>query len=185
MRTDEDLMTAYVEGDVRALDVLHTRYRAFLLASMRRRLGSPSDAEDVVQQTFLRLHIARATYRTGEPFRPWLLTIAHNVRRDHARTRARHPEHELDPELTEGPSDTLRALERAESVSLLRRALQRLTPPLRTTVEMHWLEDRAFDEVARLSGLRQGTVRVRAHRACAQLRAIFTEEPALADVEIA
>ena len=68
---------------------------------------------------------------------------------------------------------TLRPVEQAENVSLLSRAIEKLTPMLREVAVSHWLAERDFDEIARASGQRAGTIRVRAHRACGRLREIL------------
>jgi RNA polymerase sigma-70 factor (ECF subfamily) len=176
MVTDEQLMLAFVDGDDDALAMLYARYRARLTASLVRRTGSRSDADDLVQQTFLRLFHARSTYRPGELVRPWIFAIAHNIRRDGERSRARRPfadACEIDS-LT-AANDTVRPLEQAETTRLLRRALATLTPALRTTVEHHWLEEREFGEVAAILGVREGTLRVRAFRAVHSLRELLPE----------
>lgn len=174
MRTDEELMRAFVAGDVHALDALYRRYRPMLLASLARWSRNGADAEDVLQQTFVRVHRFRHTYRDGEPVRPWVFAIAHNTRRDAGRAASRRPETMLDADLLASVSDTLGAIEARESVTILRRALATLSPALRTALELHWLEERDFGEVSALTGVREGTLRVRAHRACHVIREFFS-----------
>src|SRR5688572_804819 len=96
MRSDEDLMQAYVAGDEHAFDEIYRRYRPVLLAVMRRHLASRTDVEDLVQLTFLKLHRARASYRSGTPVKRWLFTIARNTRKDHLRSSRRNLECEGD-----------------------------------------------------------------------------------------
>ena len=152
---------------------LYRRYRVPLLAAMRR--ACPAfENEDVVQETFIRLQRARDTYRLGEPVRPWLWTIAHNVRKDLARREARRPDVRGRAPIAATAADaTHRPLEHAENVALLGRAIGELTPMLREVTVSHWLAESDFDEIAEASGRRPGTIRVRAHRACLRLRAIL------------
>jgi RNA polymerase sigma-70 factor (ECF subfamily) len=85
--TDEALMARYVEGDQRAFNELFRRYQPLLERLLRP--GLSADAKDVVQQTFLNLHRARGTFIHGSAFRPWLLTIAFNLKRQHFRQHFR------------------------------------------------------------------------------------------------
>jgi RNA polymerase sigma factor (sigma-70 family) len=182
MRSDEQLMDAYVQGDSAAFDAIYRRYHPVLLGVMRRYLSSVPDAEDLVQHTFLKLHRARESYRAGTPLRPWLFMIARNVRKDHLRSLMRSCESPGDVDsapVADDPSETLEARERASEV---RAALRKLSGTLRRTAELHWLEDCSFEEIARREGILQGTARVRAHRACAQMRRMLDDQPATAEV---
>ena len=180
MRSDEELMQAFVdEGDERAFEALYRRHRPPVIALLRRRGVPLADAEDLAHEAFLRLYRARETYRRGEPLRPWLYTIAHRVRLDAGRAAARRPVTPADVDVHPSSADTHHPLERAESVKLLRGALAKLSPILRTTVTMHWIDERDFEDLSRELGVQQGTARVRAHRACARLRELLSElEPA-------
>lgn len=173
MRTDEELMAAFAGGEVGALGELFRRNHARMVDACVARGAPRCDAEDVVQETFVRLHVAARSYRVGEPVRPWLLTILHNVRRDGLRAIARRPHSEIDFDALASTTDTARPLEQRETVVLVRRALRALSPVLREVVEQHWLEDQDFDEVAAASGVASGTLRVRAHRARHALREVL------------
>src|SRR5205823_3397947 len=84
VRTDDELMAAYLAGETAAFDELFRRYALPLLRSLRRRLPA-EDANDVVQQTFLQLHRCRFDYLPGAGVRPWIYTIAFNLQRRQAR----------------------------------------------------------------------------------------------------
>lgn len=171
--TDEELMGRFCDGNDRAFAELYRRHRKPLIAAMRR-AGPPRDAEDVVQDAFVRLHRARDSYQRGQPVRPWLWTIAHNLRKDVARRSVRRAEVRIETVSMVAANDqTARTVERAEHAWLLHGAIERLTPILRFMTVAHWLEERDFEEIALASGQRAGTVRVRAHRACLRLREIL------------
>jgi RNA polymerase sigma-70 factor (ECF subfamily) len=169
MRSDEDLMQAWSSGDATAFPELFHRYAGLLGRVLGRGLPRPEDSRDLVQQTFLQLHRARRDYRTGAPFRPWLLAIGANVRRMHLRASGRRPEVPVPTEeLTAqvAPADP----EKAERAAQVRAALDTLPPDQREVVWLHWFEGLSFQEVATIVGARDGTVRVRAHRAYERLR---------------
>src|SRR5438128_1919265 len=95
MRSDEELMRAYVSGDSAAFRELFERYGPVLLRVMRHQLRRPEEARDLVQQTFLQLHRSRLDFREGAQLRPWLFTIAMNLKREYFRRAGRRPESEL------------------------------------------------------------------------------------------
>jgi RNA polymerase sigma-70 factor (ECF subfamily) len=173
---DEQLMQAYVAGDREAFRELFRRYTPQLLRLFVNG-GAHADAQDLLQQTFLQLHRARFDYRSCEPLRPWVFTIARNLRRELTRRRARRPEAELhdasDLRDSSSSSDPTRPLE-AERI---RAALATLPPPQQEVIELHWLQELPFSEVAQVVGASLSVVKVRAHRGYRALRAILGEEP--------
>jgi RNA polymerase sigma-70 factor (ECF subfamily) len=174
--SDEELMTAYVGGDHAAFRVLFERYAPMLMRMARRRLSSDEEAREVVQQTFFQLNRARNDFREGAKLRPWVVTIAMNLIREHYRKRGRRKEASLDAAIhTVGvpPKDRL---EEAERAIQLREAIAQLPESQRTVVELHWLSELPFAEVARIVGAKEGAVRVRAHRAYKRLKEILAPE---------
>lgn len=163
-------MAAYVAGDDGAFDELFRRYAPLLERAMRRRLPSASDAQDVVQQTFLQLHRARFDFDGSRRFRPWLFTIAFNLQRELSRSRARKPTTSLEPD---HPSPARAASTDVEDVH---RALASLPEQTREVITLHWLEGLSFADVAILVGASEGAVKVRAHRGYEALRRFFEHE---------
>src|SRR5262245_34419269 len=96
MKSDEELMASYVAGDEPSFRALFRRHAPVLLRTLGRDLWRPEDANDLVQQTFLQLHRGRRDYQLGRPLRPWLYTIAFNVKREYFRRTKRRPESPLD-----------------------------------------------------------------------------------------
>jgi RNA polymerase sigma-70 factor (ECF subfamily) len=168
--SDSELALAYlIHDDERAFAALYGRLSPYLFAVARRRVGSPDTAGDLVQQAFLNAHLARDRFQLGSNFRPWITRILVNLCVDHCRTRRRWVTEELDPNALEAPPLTNES-ERDRERVLTRRALSRLPPNQRRVVEMHWLEERPFPEVAEALSERLSTVKVRAHRAYKELR---------------
>jgi RNA polymerase sigma-70 factor (ECF subfamily) len=170
---EEALMEAYVAGDAGAFERLFRSLAPSLRAFFTRSVGQGAVAEDLVQTTFLRLHAARRSWRTGERLRPWAFTIAARVRVDWHRSRGR-PEQELDeaegvadPDPAADPAEAIVTEERAERV---RAALDRLPEPQRVVVHLHRLEGMTFAEIGRVLGISEGAAKLRAFRAYAQLR---------------
>jgi RNA polymerase sigma-70 factor (ECF subfamily) len=181
--SEEALMEAYVGGDVAAFQRLFERLAPSVYAFFQRSAGSAA-AEDLLQTTFLKLHGARGRWRPGERLRPWVFTIAANVRADWARKQGRAAEEALDEEALPAapsaeagaaagdPHSGLAARERGDRV---RAALERLTEPQRVVVQLHRFEGLSFAEIGRALGISEGAVKLRAFRAYQQLRDLLQD----------
>lgn len=166
-------------GDVAAFAQLVTRYRSRVVALARRMLAGngPDEAEDVAQEAFVAAYDKRASYRAGEPFRPWLYRIAVNRCLDRLRARSRRPvilEIESVPEPSGEGADPLSALLTEESEVRLQEAVAALPPKLRAVFLLRHLDDLSYDEIAIATGLPLGTVKTHLFRARAQLRLALT-----------
>ena len=85
--SDEALFAAYRRGDAAALETVFRRYQLPLGRHLARILDDPATAEDLVVETFLRLHRHRERWREGTPLRPWIFAIARNLARNRLRAR--------------------------------------------------------------------------------------------------
>ena len=176
--SDEALFRDYMGGDERAFVRLLERYRNRVACLVRCRLGPSSLwAEDVAQDVFIQIHRSARSFRGRSSFKTWLYAIAVNVCRDHLRrpgktadSRAR--EAEADGSLTALPDeslDPLQRLEHDERSTLVRAAIERLTPSLRIVLRLRDGEDLTYDEIAHVLAVPVGTVRSRLHNARAAL----------------
>jgi RNA polymerase sigma-70 factor (ECF subfamily) len=174
--SEEALMVAYREGDRAAFErlfaTLAPRIHGFFMRSFR----SEAVADDLTQNTFLRLHRARADYRPDQRVRPWLFTIAARVRLDEYRRLRRLSEDVSEEALARAdeaqppgdlPEDEAEAHERARSV---RAALEALPDSQRVIVHLHRYEGLTFAEIAQALGTTEGAVKLRAVRAYERLR---------------
>ena len=176
MRSDEELMTAYVAGDHAAFGDLFKRYAPKLQRVLGRGLSRREVTEDLVQQTFLQLHRARLDFRPGARVRPWLFTIAFNLRREYFRRLGRRPEAPLELDGRSDPAVGPRGHARADAVQVLQVALSRLPQDQAEVIALHWLEGLSFPEVADLVGASLSAVKVRAHRGYAAMRRFLEED---------
>ncbi len=168
-------MRRYVaSGDRAAFEELFRRHAPRLKGFFVRAVGDTAVAQDLVQQTFLHVHRARHDFHLGQPVKPWLYTIALNVRRELFRRRGRKPETQLDPE--RHPTPTVQPDSSTVEERAVRRALQTLPEGQREVVLLHWYEGWTFPEIAEMVGASHSAVKVRAHRAYEKLRAMLGEE---------
>jgi RNA polymerase sigma-70 factor (ECF subfamily) len=148
-------------------------------------LGAGSDADDVVQEAFVKAYRALPTFREDKPFRPWLLRIVANETRNLYRSTSRRRAREHiaeDPTLlfpaigdAADPADTAIDRERRQS---LRTALLTLAEPQRTVLICRYLLDLDEAETAAVLGIARGTVKSRCHRGLRNLRACLPAEHA-------
>jgi RNA polymerase sigma-70 factor (ECF subfamily) len=173
---EEALMEAYVAGDASAFERLFRSLAPSIHAFFVRSAGRGATAEDLLQTTFLKLHRARASWRQGEPLRPWAFTIAGRVRADWLRRQGRHEagleEEAIGPGAPQDPGDAVAARERGERV---RAALDALPEPQRVVVHLHRIEGLGFAEIGRALGISEGAAKLRAFRAYERLRAALAD----------
>ena len=174
--SDEALMLAYIDGDEKSFRQLFDRYAPILLRLTRRHLDSDDTAREIVQQTFFRLHRARNDFRRDSRLKPWIMTIAMNLVREHWRKKKRRPTSELEPERHAAIEPLRSKLETKERASILHAALEKLPATQREVVELHWFQERPYKEVAEILGSSEGAVRVRAHRAYTTLKGLLSRE---------
>jgi len=175
MQSDEELMAAYVAGDAEAFRQLFDRLAPVLLRVLRRQLRTEEEAGDLVQQTFLQLHRARHDFRAGARLRPWLFTIAYNLKREHFRRSMRRPEAPLELDGRNEPAVGPLGHERADAQQAVRHALEQLPEDQAEVIVLHWLEGLSFPEVAEAVGASLSAVKVRAHRGYAAMRRLLRD----------
>ncbi len=137
--------------------------------------GSAADAEEVVQDAFVKAYRARDRFRSGSPFRPWLLAIVANEARNRRRSLARRGRFELHlaeerPSADAAPSPEAALLAREQRERLLA-AIDRLSEEHREVVACRYLLGLSEQETSSALGCRPGTVKSRLSRALARLEA--------------
>jgi len=166
-------------GDRAAFDVLVRAYLPRVYSVLFRLVGNHEDAEDLAQECFVRAFAALRFYRGEGPFGGWLSRIAVHLARDHARSgRERGARNIESVELEGGERAPWQELSRRELAAELARSIGSLPEPLRVALVLRVLEGLDYVEVARITGLRPGTVRtqvMKARKLLARLLAPFFE----------
>ena len=146
-----------------------------LFGAAYRMTENAHDAEDLVQETFLRAYRALDRFESGSYARAWLHTILQRVRIDAFRRRKRRPE---TVELVgEGPAIPAEQDALASGHEDLERALSALPEAFRTAVVLRDLQELSYAEIAATLGVPVGTVMSRIHRGRALLREALTRRP--------
>jgi RNA polymerase sigma-70 factor, ECF subfamily len=174
-------MERYAAGDDAAFGALYDALAARLYRYIRRQVHDPQACDDLLQETFLRMHKARGTFVTGAAVLPWAFAIARRLVIDQARRDRRAPRVTGDgdpiPErpaaATDHPERTLEARELAQRLT---GALARLPESQRTTFELLKEDGLTLAEAAAVLGVTVTAVKLRAHRAYESLRAVVGDE---------
>jgi RNA polymerase sigma factor (sigma-70 family) len=173
-RTEEELVDRAKRGNVHAYEELVHRYQGIAFRTAYVVAGSAADAEDAAQEGFVKAYRALGRFRSGAPFRPWLLQIVANEARNRRRSAGRRANLELRlaGEGTSGgaapsPEGELVA---AEERKVLLGAMERLREEERLVLACRFFLDLSEDETAAALGCRRGTVKSRQSRALARLR---------------
>ena len=170
------LMRKAQDGDQAAYAALLREVLPVLKRVVQARLGflPVMDREDLVQDILMSLHAARATYDPARPFKPWLMTIAHNRMVDQARRNSRRAANEIS--VDEYPADVAdadagAATDRYGDPEELRRAIKKLPKGQRSAIELLKLREMSLKEAAQATGMSISALKVSVHRAVKTLRA--------------
>lgn len=172
------LMVAAIDGNGEAYHELLEAMAAKLRGMARRGLARAgvgwADAEDVVQETLLAIHLKRHTWRQDEPIGPWIAAIARNKLIDAMRRRGRRAEVGIDDHL-----ESLATNDPEVGVSDrdIERMLARLTPGQRDVVRAVSLEGASIRETAARFDMSEGAVRVSLHRALKAIAVLYRRSP--------
>lgn len=174
-------MDRFAEGDESAFAKVHAAIASRLRAFLLRLVKNESAADDLLQETFLRIHRARGSFARGARLVPWAYAIARNVYIDHTRSPAVQREREA-------PSDDARDEPRSpdadgEQIAIARElakkvedALDRLPPNQREAFVLLRYEGMSVADAAEVLGATEGAVKLRAFHAYEALRAALGAE---------
>lgn len=175
---DRELVASWQAGDGRAFELLVRRHEQRVFRLLMRMLGSREEAQDVAQETFLRLHRYGHRFRSEARFSTFVYRVAINAALNRRRTLVRARDRIAKLQLRQAAGDYLPQTPRdpedaaigAETSASVREALDRLSPSLRFAVVLYDIEGLTYGEIARVLGIREGTVKSRIHRARQALR---------------
>ena len=173
--TEGELLARAQDGDADAYAALVRAHQDVAFRTAVLITGNAADAEEAAQDAFLKAYRALGRFRTGEPLRPWLLTIVANEARNRRRSSGRRAalavraagEERPSGEAAPSPEAALLAGERREK---LLAALGRLVERDRTVIACRYLLELSEAETAAALGVRPGTVKSRLSRALERLR---------------
>lgn len=182
---DEELLAEHLAGKAGAFDALVAHYAEDLYNFFMRLLGNASAADDLVQETFLQVHLAAGTFDATRPFKPWLYTIAANKGRDYMRSRRRRPVQSLDTVAgdADAPSPATRLeaenastgeeLDAQEQAKRVRAMIARMPEHLQFILVLGYYQKLPYAEIAEILDIPVGTVKSRLHAAVAHFAKLW------------
>ena len=166
LSSNEELLVRYRRGDYEGFDLFYKRHHAIVFSFLLTRLGNRPDAEDVFQETFIRIHKGILSYDPGHGALGWVFTIARNATIDYIRKRRSRSKDVGEQEIPVAPI--------AEEVLLAREGLDRLLKNLsngeRQLLVSRFLGDDSFENIASRSGVSAASIRQKLSRLVKKVR---------------
>lgn len=181
MHTDDRaLIEAFQAGDDYAFVSLYNRYKGAIYAYCLKMLMDQELAQDIMQETFLRIYENRDRLMNSGSFKAWTFTIARNQCLNHLRRSSRHVQ--LDesipvPAPVKGGPPELSQLEKSEQVALVNHFLEQLKPDYREVIVLREYQNLSYEEIAAITRSTLSSVKSRLFKARRKLAAFM--EPAL------
>lgn len=185
--SDEELIKRFQRGDEDAFTQLVRRFKDPLTNYVYRFLGELDRANDVVQETFLRLYHYRQAYTRDAKFATWLYKVASNItktelRREYVSRRylvhgiSSEPDGEwASDEFLDRDSTPDTQVDSTLKMRLVQQALMQISAPYREVVILRDIQQMSYEEITEITGLGLGTVKSRINRGRAQLQKLLRD----------
>lgn len=182
--TDEELIFEFQKEDVQAFNEIVFRYKDKLVNFLFRYTGSRDEAEDLAQDTFLKLYRSKHLYKEIAKFSTWFYTIAINIAKTNLRKKSRKstisisdfdPDNEKDFDL---PADVI-SPEDSANASIenyyIQKAINSLGDKFKEVIVLRDIQDLEYEEIAKITGLPLGTVKSRINRGRERLKELLSD----------
>jgi len=179
---DKKLVNQYLEGDEKALEILISQYLKPIYGFVYRYVANRSDAEDITQETFVRMWRNLKKFDRQKNFKTWIFTIAKNAAIDFFRKKKAIPFSEFNNEKGENVIlDTLEdpaflpdeILERKDTSNLITSAVEKLSSSNQLLISLRYNNQFTFREIAEFLGEPINTVKSRSRRAVMVLKKLL------------
>lgn len=189
--SDEELMLACQSGNEAALEALYQRHYRPIFLYIARMIGSKEMAEDLTQETFIRIYVKKTSWKPQAKFTAWLYRIARNLCIDEKRrywNRNVHAESSMSSggedndipyldRIEDQNGDARTALETKMNEEVIKQAINELSEEQREVIVLNKYQGLSYGEIAEILGASAESIKQRAYRAHLKLRTIL--EPVL------
>ncbi|MCH8873697.1 sigma-70 family RNA polymerase sigma factor [candidate division KSB1 bacterium] len=170
--SDEDLIERFQKGDLYAFDLIVKRYKEQLLNFVYRFVGNQEEAEDIVQETFLRVYRKRKAYKRIAKFSTWIYTIAGNLSRTELRRRKRRKlfsvtdmgYEDRDYEISDEGYNPENHAEGVIQEEIIHAEINNLSPKFREVIILRDVQELSYEEISKIIRVPIGTVKSRVNR---------------------
>jgi len=170
-QTDAQIVRQVVLGNREAFGILVDRYHGRCLRVASHLLNDPDDAEDAVQEAFVRAYRHLGSYRERDRFGAWLLRIVVNQ----CRSRASYDRRWTSFDSANEPRIEHRSIDDEQRAELAH-AMMQLAPEQREAITLRFAEELSFAEMASVTGVGISALKMRVQRACTRLRTLLSEQ---------
>lgn len=176
--SDEVLIGRFQQGDNYAFDLLVKRYKDPLINFIYRFLGSQTDAEDVLQETFLRLYKNKHYYKEIAKFSTWIYTIAGNLAKTELRKRKRRTLFSInqfggedkDYDIPDNSNNPEQDTNTQITDEIIQASIERLSAKFKEVIILRDIQGFSYEEIAEMLQVPLGTVKSRVNRARLKLQ---------------
>ena len=183
VNSDIDIVNKVLQGDREAFRGIVERYQSYLYRTALAFLGSPEDAEDSLQEIFIKVYRYLGTFKLGNRFRPWIYTIAINhLRKQYKKKKNIIQFTPAEPEFLESLPDNsagtnpLSVFEKKEVRAEVNKAISNLKGDLKEVVILYYINEMSVEEVAQTLKLGKENVKSRLFRARKILKNILKKD---------
>lgn len=170
--SDEDLIERFQNGDLYAFDLIVKRYKNQLLNFVYRFLGNAEEAEDLVQETFLRVYRNRKAYQKVAKFSTWIYTIAGNLAKTELRKRKRRKffsisdlgYNEKDYDISDEAYNPEKDVDGRMKEEIIHKEIDKLSPKFREVILLRDVQQLSYEEISQIVNIPLGTVKSRVNR---------------------
>lgn len=176
---DEYNIALYLSGNEAGLHALIHAYTKPVYSFIRQMVRTSTEAEDVTQETFIKMWKHIKKYKQGQGFKTWLFTIAHNTAIDHLRKRKSYVFSDFEKEdgkntVTENIKDTEpmpdELFDQIKNAEQMKQLLEDISPMYKEVLILHYRDELTFDEIGTVLGKPLNTVKSHHRRALIELR---------------
>ena len=185
LQSDEELIAAFQQGQTEAFNLLVGRYKDQLMNYVFRYLGDYDQADDVVQETFIRVYRKKDSYKPVAKFSTWLYTIATNLAKTQLRRRKSHAifsisrhsgdHQEKDYDIPDQSSATDSQADSTLKQEIIQKALDSISPKYREIVILCDVQELTYEEICKITELNIGTVKSRLNRGRVKLQKLLKD----------
>jgi RNA polymerase sigma-70 factor (ECF subfamily) len=170
--SDEELIERFQRGDLYAFDLIVKRYKDQLLNFVFRFVGNQEEAEDIVQDTFLRVYRKRKAYKRIAKFSTWIYTIAGNLARTELRRRKRRKLFSVtdmgyenrDYEISDEGHSPESQVDGIIQEEIIQKEINNLSPKFREVIILRDVQELSYEEISKIIKVPIGTVKSRVNR---------------------
>jgi RNA polymerase sigma-70 factor (ECF subfamily) len=176
--SDEQLIAQFQGGELAAFEEIVARYQGQLINFVGRLLNDRTTAEDIVQETFLRVYRNKHRYKEIARFSTWIYTIAGNLARTELRRRkirnffsiSQRGETEKDYEIPDADINVEKSVEGGMVRDLIMKEVMQLPIYFREVIILRDLQDLSYEEISQMLNVPLGTVKSRVNRGRTQIQ---------------